>query len=112
MITIVQTELNEIVISLSSFGLTAEDINLQFVSPSRDLIELNKSLTSQGSGFYSFQITIDESNLFIDDTYSYYFYQGIEEDARLIKHGRVRLIDAVDTGIETVFDYTLDFLLS
>jgi len=62
-------------------------VSLNLKSPSREHFTLEKALTDIGSGFFSFEITAIESELFIDDTYSYWLTQG----ENLLKHGFVNL---------------------
>ena len=85
----------------------ADPITINFTSPSRSTIQLSKTLTEIGSGFYSFTVTNLEANQFVDDTYSYEILQG----ATSLKKGYVRLIVG-DQDVQLVFDYTLDFTLS
>ena len=85
----------------------ADPITINFTSPSRSTIQLSKTLTEIGLGFYSFTVTNLEANQFVDDTYSYEILQG----ATSLKKGYVRLIVG-DQDLELVFDYTLDFTLS
>lgn len=81
------------------------NVNLVLRSPSRETLEFDKALTDLGSGFYSISLSYADTISLVDDTYSYYLYQ----DEVLLKHGRIRLIELELNN--SIFDYTLDFLL-
>lgn len=108
MITVQKNATRTVKVGLNQDNLiVANPITISFTSPSRTTIELTKTLTLISAGFYSFQITSQESIDFIDDTYSY----NITQNEVSLKKGFVRL-QAAGESLDLVFDFTLDFTLS
>ncbi len=85
----------------------AESVQLRLNSPTHSTITLDKSLSRIGLGFYSLEVYLEEAYLLKDDTYSYQILQN----GVILKYGFVHLMEG-DKIINTVFDYTLDFLMS
>lgn len=105
MITIPRAEAT-IRVRLNQEKLLSETVNLNFTSPSRAEVELEKELTTIVEGVYTFEMLTEDYVLLIDDTYDYIITQG----GTVLKTGSVRVQPyGVNTGS---FDYTLDFTLS
>jgi len=69
---------------------------------------LDKALTNLGSGFFSIDLTIAESNQLVDDSYSY----SIEQSGQVLKYGFVRYIDGTLQEDGGELDSELDFILA
>ena len=107
MITVNQNGSQNQIITVSlnkTYVVDGDSVTVLFFSPSRIDISLVKTLTSIGSGFFTFELTLAERALFIDDTYSYHIKIG----DYVLNTGFVRLIDNVVFG----FDYLIESLLA
>lgn len=81
-----------------------DTIQAIFKSPSRPTIQLEKALTSEGGGFFSFEITVAEAADFIDNSYIY----EIELNGERISLGNVRLADGTEEGIEYEIEFRIN----
>lgn len=104
MITIIKNLLNQLKLSVNSFKAQEGQATLKFYSPSRGIINIEVSLVSVGSGFFTCDVSAENSALLVDNTYTYELIQGEET----LKYGKVRLTNA---DFE-LLDYTLDFTLA
>lgn len=103
MVTILKNVKTKVVLSLPK-AQNNDTIQAVFNSPSRPTISLQKALTSEGGGFFSFEITVAEASDFIDNSYTY----KIDLNGEIIALGNVRLDTGQLEGIEYEIEHRIN----
>lgn len=88
MLTILKNEQTSVRVRLNPSKIAGNVITLTLNSPSRPSLEFTATIVSISGDLYSFELTANQTNELIDNTYNYIISQG----SYVLKTGDVNLI--------------------